>query len=241
MLMGATKNLSTGVLMALSLCLLALFPLSRSVLAAKRRTIMTIPKGSVGLIAYGSLMSLKSMEQTLGHKYEGPAHRVHLLGYERAWVCVRPWNDPEATGRAERIEASFLRGDERVPLAGAVELNIYPKKKGRINAILYLVTEADLLDLDKRERGYRRVDVTDKIEEIRFRSGNVYVYEGLPRRAKGRAAEQGTYIQIQEFRDMVAGACDALGKEFRDEFDRSTRPCEFEVVPYKMIKWEKRK
>jgi len=62
--MRAGKRLSTGVLVALSFSLLALFPLSRSVRAAKRKTILTIPEGSVGLLAYGSLMSLASMGGT---------------------------------------------------------------------------------------------------------------------------------------------------------------------------------
>jgi len=235
--MGATKILSTGVLVALSFSLLALFPLSRSVLAAKRKTILTIPEGSVGLIAYGSLMSLASMEETLGHQYAGPVHQVHLLGYERSWTHLRPLNDPAAAG-ARKLEASFLRGDERVPFVGTIELNIRPKKKGRINAILYLVTEAELLKLDKRERTYRRVDVTDKIEKFRFRGGKVYAYEGLQGRSGGPSADQGTHILIKEFLEMVTGACDTLGKEFRGEFDRSTRPCAFEVVSYTMIKWE---
>ena len=38
---------------------------------------------------------------------------------------------------------------------------------------------------------------------------------------------------------MVTGACDAIGKEFREEFDSSTRPCAYPVVPYKNVIWEK--
>ena len=41
---------------------------------------MDIPEGSAGIIAYGSLISLTSMEQTLGHKYQGPVNQVHLTG-----------------------------------------------------------------------------------------------------------------------------------------------------------------
>ena len=147
---------------------------------------MEIPKGSSGMIAYGSLMSLQSMEQTLGHKYEGPRQRVHLTGYEREWTCVRPFNDPEAIAAGRpKIDAFLMSGAERVPVTGAAELNIYPKEGGRINGILYVVTDEELARLDKRERGYRRVDVTDKVEEFDFRGGKVYVYEGRPSPANG--------------------------------------------------------
>ncbi|MBE3119906.1 MAG: gamma-glutamylcyclotransferase [Candidatus Atribacteria bacterium] len=222
------------------LCILFLF--SMFGLATKRKSILRIPEGSVGIIAYGSLISLPSMEQTLGRKYEGPIHEVHLAGYERVWTCVRPWNDPQAIAAgAKKIDAYFLRDTERVPIIGAAELNIYPKKKGWINGILYLITNDELLSLDKRERGYRRVDVTDKIEEFRFRGGKVYVYEGLPRSPVASSADKGTTILIKEFLDLVIAACDLRGKDFRDEFDKSTKPYAFPVLSYKNIVREKTK
>jgi hypothetical protein len=98
-----------------------------------------------------------------------------------------------------------------------------------------------MIGLDKREWGYRRMDVTDKIEEFHFRGGRVYVYEGLPERADGSSTKKGTYILIKEFVDLVTGACDAIGKNFRNEFDKSTGPCKYEVVPVKNIIWEKAK
>jgi hypothetical protein len=224
------------------LCILILFFFSMFSLAAKRKSTLGIPEGSVGIIAYGSLISLPSMEETLGHKYNGPIYKVHLRGYERLWTCVRPFNDPQAIAAgAKRIDAYFLRDTERVPIIGAAELNIYPKKKGWINGILYLITNEELLSLDKRERGYRRVDVTDRIEEFRFRGGKVYVYEGLPGSPVASSADKGTYILIKEFLDLVTGACDSRGKDFRGEFDKSTKPCAFPVLSYKNVIWEKAK
>lgn len=230
----------TRLLLGLSLCLFALFLSSLSACAAKRKSTIEIPEGSAGIIAYGSLISLPSMGQTLGHKYDGPIYEVHLRGYERAWTCVRPFNDPQAIAAgAKKIDAYFLRDTERVPIIGAAELNIYPKKKGWINGILYLITKEELLSLDKRERGYRRVDVTDRIEEFRFRGGKVYVYEGLPGSPVASSADKGTYILIKEFLDLVTGACDLRGKDFRVEFDKSTRPCAFPVLSYKNVVREK--
>ena len=221
-----------------------LIPLSSSIFgfAAKIKSTLEIPEGSVGIIAYGSLISLPGMEETLGHKYGGPIHEVHLTGYERAWTCVRPFNEPLAIAAgAKKIDAYFLSDGERVPIIGAVELNIYPRKKGRINGILYLITDEELIRFDKREHGYRKVDVTDRIEEFRFQGGKVYIYEGLPVSPPASSADKGTYIFIKEFLDLVTGACDARGKDFRNEFDKSTRPCAFKVVSYKNIIWEKAK
>lgn len=226
--------------LSISLCTLILFLSAVFGFAAKRKSTLEIPVGSAGIIAYGSLISLPSMEETLGHKHSGPIREVHLRGYERVWTCVRPFNDPQAIAAgAKRIDAHFLRGTERVPIIGAAELNIYPKKKGRINGILYLINNEELLSLDKRERGYRRVDVTDRIEEFRFRGGKVYVYEGLPRSPVASSADKGTYILIKELLDLVTGACDLRGKEFRDEFDKSTKPHAFPILSYKNIVWEK--
>jgi hypothetical protein len=217
-----------------------MFFLGFSVSAAKGKRRLEIPKGFVGIVAYGSLISLQSFEGSLGHKYEGQVHEVHLRGYERVWTCVRPWNDPQtAAAGGPKIRAYLLRGDERVPILGAAELDLQPKKKGTINGLLYLITDEELLKLDKREWGYRRADVSDKIEEFRFGDGKVYVYEGLPRSPASPAADQGTYVLIKEFFDLVTGACDARGKGFREDFDRSTRPCSYPVVSFKDIVREK--
>jgi hypothetical protein len=226
----------------ISLCIMIVFLSSIFAFAAKRKSTLEIPEGFAGVIAYGSLISLPSMEETLGHKYKGPIYDVHLRGYERVWTCVRPFNDPQAIAAgAKKIDAYFLRDTERIPIVGAAELNIYPKKKSWINGILYLITNDELLSLDKRERGYRRVDVTERIEEFRFRGGKVYVYEGPPGSPAASSADKGTIILIKEFFDLVTGACDSRGKDFRDEFDKSTRPCAFPVLSYKNIVWEKAK
>jgi len=239
--MRKNDSLTTSLL-GMSLSLLILFLCSTCAFAAKRKSTIEIPEGSAGIIAYGSLISLPSMEQTLGHKYQGPINQIHLTGYERAWTCLRPNNDPLANSAGiKRIDAFFLRDNERVPFTGTVQLNIHPKKNGRINGILYLISNAEVIRFDEREWGYRRVDVTDKIEEFRFRGGRVYVYEGLTERPDGPSTKKGTYILIEEFVHLVTSACDAKGKNFRNEFNRSTRPCAYEVVPIKNIIWEKAK
>ena len=208
-------------------------------IAAESKKTIEIREGLAGMIGYGTLMSLSSLEQTLGHKYEGQAYPVHVRDYVRGWAFRRPLNDPQANpATAKKIDACFLRNDERVPFEGMVNLNVYPEKSGRMNCILYVLSEADLLKVDKREWDYQRVDVTDRIEEHEFSGGRVYLYEGLPEHADTAAADPGKYILIKEYVDQVTAACDGMGKEFRAEFESSTRPVAYPVVSFQAIIWD---
>jgi hypothetical protein len=57
------------------------------------------------------------------------------------------------------------------------------------------------------------------------------------------AAKRGVHTdrsgEWTEFFDLVTSACDAKGKEFRSEFDKSTRPCAYQAIPFKEIVREK--
>lgn len=224
----------------LSFSALLLFLMSSPCFAAGNKSTIEIQKGSAGMIGYGTLMALKSMEQTLGRSYQGPIYQVHLQEYIRGWALLRPFKDPQA-GSAEtpQIDAHFLQNKNPVPICGMVSLNIYPQKESRINCILYRIDEGDLLKFDKRERGYQRVDVTDKIEEYRITGGRVYVYVGPADQPLGAASGPGKYIIVREYVEQVTGACDGIGRGFRAEFDRSTRPYAYPIVPFAQIVWKK--
>ena len=211
---------------AISIAVLIMFLYPLFGCGAKRKSTLEIPEGYTGIVGCGSLIYLPSMESTLDHKYEGPIHEVHVKGYERVWRCRR-WG-PEH-------KAHIIRGTERVPILGAVDLDLSPKKKGRINGILYLLTDEELLKVDERERHYRRVDVTDEIEEFRFTGGKVYVYARLPSSLPASSADKGIYIVHKGYFDLVTTARDSRGTAFREEFDRTTRPCEYEIVPWENI------
>ena len=205
-----------------------------SVHAKREQSVIEVPSGSVGIVAYGSLLSIASMEQTLGHRH-GPIHLIHLRGYERSWTNLRPIPAPPAGAPgSERTKLFFRRGEEQIPVSGFVQLNIHPKPGGRINGVLYLITDKELMNLDKREYGYRRADVSEKIEEFRFAGGKAYVYEGLPEFTE-REASNGAYVLIQEFLDSMTSACDTLGRTFREEFDATTRPTADPVVPIRNL------
>ncbi len=83
--MKTTLN-ATSIFKLLVLFLTLLSPFAYQM--AQQQDSVRIPAGSVGLVAYGSLMSVSSMEQTLGHKYTGPVLQIHVKDYQRSWTHV---------------------------------------------------------------------------------------------------------------------------------------------------------
>jgi hypothetical protein len=234
------NDFSVAVFFGISFTVLITLLFSTPVSAEEIKNAIEIREGLLGMIGYGTLMSVQSLEQTLGHPYAGPAYQVHVRDYVRGWAYRLPINDPQAKAEAAgKINACFLLNHERIPFDGMVNLNIYPEKNGRINCMLYLLSEEDLLKIDKRERDYKRVDVTDRIEEYDISGGRVYIYEGLPEHPDTAAADPKKYILIKEYVDQVTMACDGIGKGFRDEFDKSTRAIEYPIVSFATIVWEK--
>lgn len=212
-----------------SVCVSILF-LSVSSGCTTRET-LDIPEGLTGIFAYGSLISQATLEGTLGHQYERSSYEVHLNGYEREWWC-----DPHWRSGPNPLYAHILRGTDSVPVLGQAKMDLSPKEEGRINGILYLVTGEELDSLDRWERDYQRVEVTEEIEEFRFRGAKVYAYVRLPSSTPSSAEEEeGICILQKAFLDRVTSACDSRGLAFREECDRTTRPSEYEIVPWEEI------
>ncbi len=206
---------------------------------SKKKTV-EIKEGYVGMIGYGSLMSLKSFEQTLGHKYSDSIYQIHLKSYLREWSFFRPFNDPKATPpNGLRYYGFILQNSDTIPFDGIVNLNISPKENSKINCILYFITKEELIQFDKREFGYQKVDITDKIEEYLFKGGQVYAYVHFPDpQIKVYETE---YVVIKDLVDLITNACDSIGMNFRKEFDNSTVPYQGQIIPYKNTFWKKGK
>jgi hypothetical protein len=202
-----------------------------------KKSAIEIKEGYVGMIGYGSLMSLKSFEQTLGHKYSQSIYQVHLNGYFRHWSYFRSFNDPKTTPEdGLKYYGFILQDNDTIPFDGIVNLNISPKEKSKINCILYLITKDELIQFDKREFGYQKVDVTDKIEEYSFKGGQVYAYEHIP--DPQFKVDETKYVVIKDLADLITDACDSIGMNFRKEFDDSTIPYPGRIMPYKNTFWK---
>ena len=49
------------------------------------KPILHVPQGKVGVVGFGSLMSLKAIEDVLERSYTDSTYQIHLLEYKRAW------------------------------------------------------------------------------------------------------------------------------------------------------------
>jgi len=221
----------------ISFPLFILILLSTSCFTQKKDNI-TIPEGLVGMIGYGSLISINSMEQTLGHKYLDSAYMVHLKGFVRSWTCFRPFNDPKAIpSNYPKYSGFILQNNDSIPFDGIVNLNIELKKRSKMNCVLYLISNEDLMKFDKREVGYERTDVTDRIEEYNITDGKVYVYQQPPEYYDKTSLNLSRYILIKDYIDLITKACDGIGENFRNEFDRSTLSPTSQIVQADKIAW----
>ena len=199
-----------------------------------------IKEGHVGIIGYGSLMSLKSFEQTLGHKYADSIYQVHLRDYIRQWSYFQPINDPKSNTNNDLLYYGFiLQNTDTIPFEGIVNLNISPNKKSKINCILYQITTDDLIKFDKREFGYQKVDVFDKIDEYSFKGGKVYAYIHFS--DSQFKFDETKYILIKDLMDLITKACDSISMNFRKEFDNSTLTYSGQIVPYQNTIWKQGK
>ena len=137
----------------------------------------------------------------------------HLLGHRRAWNVAmdnrrtipgyKYYVDPD-TGERPPVRVTFL--------------NLYPAAEGRVNGVAFPVT-ADALDaLDRRERNYDRIDVTELIDADL--GATVWTYLGSESARERFAA--GAAVVAQDYFDAIRGDFAAVGG--LEAFDRSTDP-----------------
>ncbi|MBF4983453.1 gamma-glutamylcyclotransferase [Nonlabens mediterrranea] len=180
------------------------------------KTIINIDDNKIGIIGYGSLMSKNSMERTLNRSYNDSVYIVHLQNYQRAWNHVRSMD-------ALSNDLFYINKKDTIPFKNELALNIEESKNDRLNCVLFFISPEELKEFDKREFGYKRIDVTDRIEEFEISGTNVYAYQ---------AEENHTYVYQKNdntflpdfYVNTVINACDSIGKVFREEFESSTRP-----------------
>lgn len=212
--------------------------LSACCLAQQKDTIK-IREGFAGMVGYGSLMSLKSMVSTLGHQYTDSAYIIHLNGFKRAWTSYRPLNDPLSNNpKAPQFYGFIIQNNDSIPFDGIVQLNIESQENSKINCILYLISNEDIINFDKREVGYERIDVTDRVEEYTITGGRVYVYQQAPDYYNKTTLNLAKFVLIEDYVNMITQACDGIGENFRIEFDKSTVQPSSQVVPSNKIGWK---
>jgi len=169
--------------------------------------------GKSALFGYGSLLSIRSLERTLGRKYEGPYPTCRLRGWRRTWDIGMPNQDYYMETANGRI---FPRS--------ILYLNIRRDPATVLNGVVFVVDPTDLKNYDERESVYDRVEISSDLEGVRVEGGPAYAYVGQEEyRVAGveqpdSAAVRATYLQILE-----DGFADH-GSAFRAAYEASSDP-----------------
>jgi len=169
--------------------------------------------GTHAIFGYGSLLSVPSLERTLGRVYAGPFVVCDLDGWRRSWDVAMP-ND-----------RYFARvGVESVFPREILYLNIRPALGEIVAGVLFVISEQDLAAYDGREWIYERVAVTNALRGVCVNGGEAWAYVGKPEFIRRGvmswhdAAVRASYLSI------VESGLTALGPETRARFELSTDP-----------------
>jgi cation transport regulator ChaC len=172
------------------------------------------------VFAYGSLVhpdQLRTFEAE--HGLRGEARLAVLEGYRRAWNVAMD-------NRVDLPRYKFYRdarSGERPPVR-VTFLNIEPEPGARVNGVVLPVSPRVLDALDRRERNYRRVDVTPHLDPSL--SGIVWAYtarwEGLARFRGG--LEAGTSVIARAYLETVEEGFRRWGAQAYRTYLASTPP-----------------
>ena len=199
---------------------------------------IVIPEGKVGLIGFGSLMSLNRAEDIIEHEYEDSIYLVHLEGYERSWNYVTSNFDNQVyTTEDLTYDRLYIHDNDTLPFENTIYLNITENKDVSMNCVLYLVTEQEIQNMDRFEFGYERIDVSDNVSDHSIEGGKVYAYQALPNYTYDPLNFNGKTVIEKSYVDLVIAACDSIGPHFRREYENSTSSSNLELVA--PVLWKK--
>lgn len=178
---------------------------------AEQPVIRLLP-GQTALVGYGSLLSLPSLERTLGRTYTGPFLPCIVRGWRRTWDAAMP----------NRTFYEDRPGGQMTPET-ILYLNVRPDSRTDLPAIVFVVGKEELEAYDRRESIYDRVDVTDELD-VNIEGGRACIYVCRPEYCLSdvdsteKGAIRAAYLRI------VESGLAQLGEEFRQRYLASTDP-----------------
>lgn len=154
------------------------------------------------VFGYGSLV---------GDDVAGGTTLARLPGFRRTFGVAMD-NREEVPGYKAYREPGGSR-----PAVYVAFLDLEPAPESSVNGTLRQVSEAELDALDRRERNYERIEVTDRIQPVEGGAGRapmrVFAYRGSAagrgRLERGRAA--GTAVVARAYLEHVRAGFAALG------------------------------
>lgn len=174
------------------------------------------------VFGYGSLVALDRLGAFLGRPV--PAEDVRparLSGYVRKWNVAMD-NTRDVPGYKYYMD----RGAGERPAIYVTFLNIVPREDASVNGVLVHIADEELSLFDRRERNYRRVEVTDRCEA--GVAGLCFAYTGTDEamvRYRSGAASGKSYVS-RDYYDAVLQGFASLGSAAIEAFHATTVPPE---------------
>lgn len=181
------------------------------------------------VFGYLSLLSADSVKSTLGvGQMANSMTPIKVRGYRRTWTSER---DATSDGYKKYVTLNDLEAVDRYCWA-----TIEESEKSKVNGLLSPVTLEGLQNMDSREVGYERVDVTDLLEfypgyEI---DGKIQVFAYI---APNTLTKETSFIDINYVNMGLEGAqmVDQSCKGFYDDYINSTDDCASEMKEIYMV------
>lgn len=174
------------------------------------------------IFGYGSLVSAKDIERTLGHPPE-TLEQSTLRGWVRDWSIIL--DNSTTTRRYETLP------EREVPNFVAI-LNIHIPREGELatnpNGVLFPVSEDEMQKMDDRETHYSRIEVT---QNLTYKpDGKVYAYVGLSENLETPALRSKAILP-QSYRELVEAGFLSFGSESLEQFRDSTVVSDVPEIP----------
>jgi len=181
---------------------------------------LALSKGHTVIFGYGSLLLQRSMELTLGRRYEQPRFPCALRGWRRSWNVYMPNRNFYESGP----------DGEFVP-RNIVYLNLSPAGGETVNGVLYVVDPAALAALDRREWVYDRRSIARDLVGVTVGGSDASVYVGKPEWTLDLAATRRESAGLrQSYLGLIEESLTTLGTDFRAAYERSTNP-----IPHNLV------
>ena len=193
-----------------------------AVVARESPSVIELKTGEYAIVGYGSLLSITSLERTLGRKYSGPFVVCDLIGWYRTWDVSMPNSTFEYLN-----EAGTWITPERI-----LYLNLKRNMDRRINAVLFVITDEDMKAFDEREWIYDRVIVDDELRGVSVVNGHAWAFVGKPEHILKAANSPPKTAIRRSYLDILEAGVRDLGADFRDAYENSTDlPPQHLIIP----------
>ena len=189
------------------------------------------------VFGYGSLVNVQNLEQYLQRELQPDLDYVicSLENWQRCWnVAMDNSIDlPDYKYYRDRQTKERLK-------VFVTFLNVRPCLDKIVRGILFCVSDAELKNLDLRERNYQRIEITQQLDIKIEISGNAWTYIGLSEAEQRYQTGllQDKAVIARTYFDSVQNAYISLGnKEYANYLD-TTDKLEVSIIDLEMCRSE---